>query len=229
MLKKFLKRFERLENIPPDNLVRQGIKISRRFERLEISDRKIEVAITDKITQEEKAPPGITYFVFCPYCGQENNSASENCVFCKRSLRTKLAESYQGKLLKRCLCGAANVKERNNCWACGREFFLQDGKQPKIDADNTIILNIDGQEYKSTDKDLPFEIRILMEKIRREGYKKELIDEWVKQRKNEAELKKDTMAYRIRDLRLQYNSRIVYLGVGIAFFILIVLFRSCLR
>ena len=118
MTKKFLKRFEKLENVPVDTFAKKGIQISRRFERLEIGNKKIEVAITDRVSLQEKAPEALIYWIICPYCGAENTADSAVCVLCKHALRTKLAEEVRSNasLMKKCtVCGAVNHKERNNC------------------------------------------------------------------------------------------------------------------
>ena len=70
MLRKFIKRFEKLEHAPKDGLCKGCIKISKRFERLEIGNRRIEVVITDTIGQTEvyQAPANanVDYSVVCP-------------------------------------------------------------------------------------------------------------------------------------------------------------------
>lgn len=228
MLKKFLKRFEKLENIPQDTLIRQGIKISKRFERLEIGQRQIEVAITDKIVQEEQAPDEVLYFIICSYCGAENVADAENCILCKHSLKDRLTEEFQKKarLLKKCkACGSANQSERRNCWVCGKDFFLKAGEEVKINTDNVITLNIDGIQYKSTDKNLPLDIRILMERIRRDGYKKELIDDWIKQRNISLERKKQETETRLTELRFSLTWRMI----GLIIFLIFIMFqlRAC--
>ncbi len=227
MIKKFLKRFEKLENTPQDIFSKRGFKISKRFERLEINEKKIEISITDKIIPEEQNAAKNDYLLICPYCGAENNNNAQICSLCKHELQTKFAKDYQelAQTLKRCACGAMNLNERKNCWICGRDLFLQDGRQPEINADNIISLNIDGKEYKSTDENLPLDIRILMERIRREGYKKEVIDEWAQKRQAESELKKESLEHQIGDTQLRYRYRLISLAAGIIIFIVFLLLR----
>lgn len=227
MLKKFLKRFEKLEHNSPDAALKPGLKISKRFERLEIGDKRIEIAITDTIQETEKAPPEVNYFIYCPYCGKENDTKTELCHYCRQGLHTKLTNDYQEKLLKKCVCGTVNQKDRKNCWICGRDFFLQEGKKPEISAQNTITLNINGQEYKSSDENLPFDIRILMEKIRKEGYRKELVDEWQRKKQEETALQQNALEYRIQDIKTQLNWRLIYAAIGITVALFLVMLRSC--
>ncbi|MFH0790701.1 MAG: zinc ribbon domain-containing protein [Candidatus Omnitrophota bacterium] len=227
MIKKFLKRFERLENTPKDTFFKEGVKISKRFERLEINERKIEISITDKIIPAEQNTTTTGYLLICPYCGAENNNNAQICSLCNHQLQTKFAKDYQelAQTLKRCTCGAMNLNERKNCWICGRDLFLQDGREPEINADNVISLNIDGREYKSTDKEIPLDIRILMERIRREGYKKEVIDEWAQKKQAESEAKQMSLEHRIGDVQSRYRYRLISLAVGIIVLILSLIFR----
>lgn len=230
MLKRFLRRFERLEHAPVEMPVaQQGFKISKRFERLEISDKKIEIAITDKITELENAPQDVNYFFLCPYCGMENPVNAESCGFCKNSLQSRLAKGYQEKanLIKICSnCSAKNLQERRNCWVCGKDLFLGPGMvQKQAEAQNVISLNIDGKEYKSTDKDLPFEIAQLMAKIRKEGYSKELINEWLRARNTRIEEKQQGLELRVLSVR----SALIWRIVGLFFLLIFIAFqlRAC--
>jgi len=218
-LKRFLKRFERLENIPQESLLKAGLKISKRFERLEIGDKKIELTIADTVLTEESAPGEIEYHVLCPMCGAENHFKNSVCVLCKRSLEI---DAFSGKrrelaLLKKCSCGAINQKERRNCWICGKDFFLEKQKKPRVDAENVIILNINGKEYKSTDTNLPLDIRALMERIRREGYKKELIDAWIDERNRKLEGRESERRDRMQQIQLNLVMRTIGLFIFLLF------------
>jgi hypothetical protein len=229
MTEKFLRRFEKLENIPADTFVKEGIQISRRFERLEIGNKRIEVAITDKISLQEKAPEALKYWIICPYCGAENTADSATCVLCKHALRTKLAEEVRSNAsqMKKCtMCGAVNHKERNNCWVCGKSLF-EDGTTIASEqtTTNTIILNIDNKEYRSTDQNLPPDIKELIERIRREGYSQRLIDDWVKLKQTQAQVKAGDIEHRISDLQLQIRGRATQITIGIIFAVLYLIFR----
>ncbi len=108
MIGKFLKRFEKLENIPAGTLLKDEVKISKRFDRLEIGNRKIEVTISDKIKEQEKAPAEITYDIICKNCGAQSSADSSTCILCKHSLQVQNNElpRLEEGALKKCLaCG----------------------------------------------------------------------------------------------------------------------------
>ena len=89
MIKKFLKRFEKLENAYVDNLFSspENFNGTKRFERLEINDKKIEFSITDKVAPQEEAPAAVNYYIICHHCGQENPANTEICGYCKQPFR----------------------------------------------------------------------------------------------------------------------------------------------
>lgn len=229
-INKFLKRFEKLENTPNELSAKKESKSSRRFERLEVGDKRIEIAITDKISDGEKAPAKIRHTIFCPYCGMENEATAENCDFCKHNLLSELAQDYQEKAgaLIKCDCGAINQRGRPYCWICGK-YIGKDEEPAKKSAENVITFNIDGHEYKSSDENLPFDIRILMERIRKNGYTKKLVDVWLKERENLRNIDKGMereagqvileRESRIREIKYVIAGRIIGLVVFIAFII----------
>lgn len=187
-MKNSLKRFERLENTTLCKGISAGADFnpSKRFMKLEVNDTKIEVVLEDKVSRQESIPQSKEYYFLCPYCGKQNNSNVEFCAYCKRQLKNQYIPDYAGKTdqLKRCHCGAMNLKPRKNCWVCGRDFSLWGDEEVKESPENIITLNIDGKIYKSTDITLPSGIVALMEKIRREGYNEKIIQDWIKE-KNE--------------------------------------------
>ncbi|MDD5730542.1 MAG: zinc ribbon domain-containing protein [Candidatus Omnitrophica bacterium] len=232
MLKKFLKRFERLENNPQD-LVNQDCRISKRFEFLEVGDKKIQVEIKDTVCQEEhqqtaKANQDLNYKLLCPYCGNENLPEAQNCSFCRQPLKTKMAEEYQktAKTLKKCpSCQAINQSGRKNCWVCGLDFTMSGDRDTQRESNNVITLNIDGKIYSSTDDNLPIDIQALMGRIRKEGYSSAVIDDWIRNRNLETELKKETTAVRLEELRSAMSWRIFLLGA--ALLVMLLQFRAC--
>ncbi len=230
MFEKSSKRFEKLESSASAAFYKEDLRVSRRFDCLEVGERKIEVAITDKIiSQEQIATSGdIVYSVLCPYCGGENKSDVLDCIYCKHSLRTVLSDKYQKIIdsMHKCSgCGAANLGERNNCWFCGKNLTKK--CSPQAQNENMIILNIDGKEYRSTDADLPFEIRFLMERIRKEGYKKEIIDAWVKERNTQNEQNMATIDSQL----LGVQTSLILRGIGLVVFLIFIIFQlnSCFR
>jgi hypothetical protein len=223
-MKKFLKRFQRLENttlnvnILPD----KELTTSKRFMKLEVNEKSIQFTIEDKVAVEETAPAGKTYFFLCPYCGGQNAADLEVCSYCKRQLKKQYVSDYTGQanLLKKCVCGAVNLKERKNCWVCGRDFSLWGDEAVKESPENIITLNIDGTIYKSTDASLPPGIVALMEKIRREGYSEELVNEWMRGKNQEEELKKENIQTQISVFRWEIFWRVAgIVFIGVIFFI----------
>ncbi len=113
-MKNSLKRFERLENTTLCKNISAGtdFNLSKRFMKLEINDRKIEVVMEDKVSRQESIPQGKEYYFLCPYCGKQNNSNVEICAYCKRQLKNQYIPDYSGRAnqLKKCHCGAMNLK-----------------------------------------------------------------------------------------------------------------------
>jgi hypothetical protein len=225
-MEKFLKRFERLENTTlnanffPD----ADLKHSKRFAKLEINDKKFELTIEDKVAPQESVPKGKEYFFLCPYCGGQNSTNLDVCSFCKRQLKNQYIPDYSGKTdqLKKCHCGAVNLKERKNCWVCGRDFSLWGDEEVKESPENIITLNIDGKIYKSTDKNLPPGIVALMEKIRREGFSKELMDQWARDKNDELDLKRNEVQTQISILRWQ----VFWRAAGVILVVALVFLRA---
>lgn len=212
-MKKSLKRFERLENTTLNKDLVSDIEFnpSKRFMKLEVNDKKIELVIEDKICREETISNGKEYFFLCPYCGNQNDSNVEICGFCQHRLKNQYIPDYSGKTaqLKKCHCGAVNLKERKNCWVCGRDFSLWGEESVKESPENIITLNIDGKVYKSTDADLPSGIVALMERIRREGYNEEIIQQWVQERNNMLEQEQNQLNSRLTGIRWGIFWRII--------------------
>lgn len=268
-MKRFLRRFDKLEHKPFNLPNKEGFKKTKRFEYLEIGDKRIEFTIIDNVSlfeenasknepyllcsncgkyfgsaqnscpnckqipeKKSEKPPAedITYYILCPYCGKENETSQELCIHCRHDLKTQLAENYQtvAHLLKKCSsCGSMNLKERVNCWVCGKK--ISENVFKKETSENVLTLNIDGHIYSSNDPNLPFEIRVLMEKVRANGYDKKIIEEWIQKRNQEAELK-DAFQYRNRSERLnqiRYDISLRAIGIIVFLFIFIMQFRAC--
>jgi hypothetical protein len=72
-------------------------------------------------------------------------------------------------------CGAGNADGAAECAACRR---LLEPEPQVIPSDGELVLILDGQTYRSSDKDLPDDIATLMRQIRRKGYSKKLLTDW---------------------------------------------------
>jgi len=98
------------------------------------------------------------------------------------------AATASGEPTERALClhcAQANERNRDVCWACFKP--LQEtprGARPEADQDVELIL--DGTRFRSSDPTIPADIRELIDRIRREGYRPELIQEWQKKRQAQA-------------------------------------------
>ncbi len=229
MLKKIRKRFEKIESsaiyFRNDSA---ELKKSKRFECLEIGTRKIEIAITDKISAIETAPDEINYYVFCPYCGKENLAISKTCTGCKHSLESKLADKFNRttSLLRKCtVCQAMNTKGREFCWVCGKNLLHDAQLNPETKSDNVIILNLDGAEYRSTDTNLPLDVKELMEQIRHQGYKKELIDAWISNKGGKNDDKLEGLKQQIDRTQTEFTRRLVGLIIGGAILLIYIILR----
>lgn len=86
-------------------------------------------------------------------------------------------------------CSQPNEPQRETCWACFKKLAAEAAAAQKPpEPDFTIVL--DGKTYKSSDKDLPEDIRELMRRIQAKGYSEDLLVEWRNWRvtRNEARL-----------------------------------------
>jgi hypothetical protein len=74
-------------------------------------------------------------------------------------------------------CGQPNEKARQTCWACFQPLGPEAAKPaPKGPKDITIVL--DGITYRSSDPNLPADLRVLMDQIHEKGYSEELLAQW---------------------------------------------------
>lgn len=74
-------------------------------------------------------------------------------------------------------CGQPNEKARQTCWACFQPLGPEAAKPaPKGPKDITIVL--DGLTYRSSDPNLPPDIKVLMDQIHEKGYSEELLAQW---------------------------------------------------
>lgn len=73
-------------------------------------------------------------------------------------------------------CSQPNEPQRDVCWACFKPLKQESFRKPEPSQE--IQLMLDGQTYLSNDPNLPDDIRMLMDRIREEGYSTELLREW---------------------------------------------------
>jgi hypothetical protein len=87
-----------------------------------------------------------------------------------------------------------------------------------------IVLTIDGKVYRSSDKDMPHHIRMLMAEIRRKGNTPEVIDAWMKRYNAEKELKAGLADNEISRLKGEVvNRALAVIGLVILIIVIIVL------
>lgn len=78
-------------------------------------------------------------------------------------------------------CGQSNEGERETCWACFC-VLKKELSAPKEAPPQEITLVIDGNTYRSGDKNIPEDIAALMDRIARQGYSQNLLAEWQSRR-----------------------------------------------
>lgn len=96
-------------------------------------------------------------------------------------LRSEPAEVPPGESHFLCRhCGKGNERLRETCWACHKKLGEKErparARGPMQPQDITLVL--DGFTYRSTDKDLPDDVRELMVRINTSGYSEALLTEW---------------------------------------------------
>lgn len=72
-------------------------------------------------------------------------------------------------------CGQSNEEGRDLCWACHKPV---EGRTADAPAAPGFELVLDGKTYRSSDPQLPEDIRALMEDIARHGYSPKLLADW---------------------------------------------------
>ncbi|MFA6356678.1 MAG: hypothetical protein WCY23_06195 [Candidatus Omnitrophota bacterium] len=103
----------------------------------------------------------------------------EKRVEIKEEAKKEEIRSWQVKCL-----GCGRMRPRlARCVYCGWD---NDSSAQIMDE---IVLTIDGKVYRSSDKEMPHHIRLLMAEIRRKGNTPEVIDAWMKRYNAEKELK----------------------------------------
>lgn len=75
-------------------------------------------------------------------------------------------------------CGRPNEKDRESCWACFAPLKAAASAKAAAAAPAEITIVLDGVTYRSGDPDLPSDVKVLIDRIRRNGYSPELLAQW---------------------------------------------------
>lgn len=177
-------RFGKLEYWPIVKNFRRS-EAKKRFERLEIDGHKVAVEVCKEPEEE---------VIVCPKCERRNPKETAYCLYCEHVFNETVVEQNEKDIdlrpwQMRChLCKRVIPRKESRCLFCGwvdaekesvqkekvksAEEFLREGE--------TVILTIDGQTYSSKDTFLPPDVKELMLKIKKEGYSRETIDQWMR-------------------------------------------------
>lgn len=222
-------RFRKLECAPLLKVFRKRNSELKRFERLEVDGHKLKIEITHKVDPAKG-------FRICPKCNKRNPANSLYCLYCSFIFDSVAQEVPDAKLepyQKICpQCQRICVRSQRSCVYCGFVFApdddgiptgsgWNDNKVVDLREESVITVNIDGVVYRSTDPGLPNDIRGLMQKIRREGYSKEMVDAWVRDKTIERDLELQHAQEQLRQAKLQFWLRIVQVAGVLLFFLLI--------
>ncbi len=222
-------RFRKLELAPLLKVFRKSSSELKRFEHLEVDGHKIKIEIEHKVEADAKG------FITCPQCQKRNPGSALYCLYCSfifnqvaQEVPSSGLEPYQIQCPS---CLRIGVRSQRSCLYCGQIFASPEEKaipqgtdwRDNIEeirkANAVITVTIDGVEYRSTDPDLPADIRELMIQIRREGYTKEMVDTWVKSRQVEKELELRQAQEALDAARSQLWIRIAQIAGVILFFV----------
>lgn len=225
------KRFLKLECAPILKIFSKQKDACERFACLEIEGHAIEVAIA-------KAPKS-EYFD-CPACGKRSkNRDASYCYYCGYMSDDAKQQSAATGLKPwqiRCACGNICNRNQERCLTCGAPIVVpgadaapDEQAAKEFRTTRPIAVTIDGHLYCSTDKGLPENVKALMLKIDKEGYSKELVDEWV--RKTKGEIESDLVVSRARQQQeLQERAKGYFIGtIFVIFAILYIIFLSMPR
>lgn len=186
-------RFLRLECSPIIKVFKKPKESFDRFTLLEVDGHKIEIGV--KRTSQVRLK-----FIDCPKCKRRNPENSLYCLYCDFTFGEKVEGAQDLNLeqweIKCADCGRFFNRHQNSCIYCGWQVSpgesAASAKENIPQSDSTakkrIVLNIDGREYSSTDKYLPSYIKELMDRIEKEGYSEELVNNWMKDKNMREEL-----------------------------------------
>ncbi|MDD4954773.1 MAG: zinc ribbon domain-containing protein [Candidatus Omnitrophica bacterium] len=194
-------RFSKLEFGPILKIFKKQKDSSTRFLRLEVDGHKVKLEVSGNVPSTD---------IFCPKCGHLNAKDSLYCNFCSQTFEqnAQQTEAKNNKAedkpeieawQKKCPgCGTLCNRNQKYCLYCGwriaywseeDESPAQIGGKPVSSRyKKEIKLTIDGNIYSSNDTYVPADIRELMDKIDKEGYSKEMVESWVRERNAKQEI-----------------------------------------
>ncbi|MBI4375533.1 MAG: hypothetical protein HY549_03695 [Elusimicrobia bacterium] len=73
-------------------------------------------------------------------------------------------------------CGQLNEAERQICWACFK--YVRAPSPASLPKNEELTIVIDGKTYRAGDPSTPHDIKMLMDRIQKEGYSTELLAQW---------------------------------------------------
>ncbi|MBI3549565.1 MAG: hypothetical protein HY078_11045 [Elusimicrobia bacterium] len=160
-------RFEWIEGeseLPED--VKAAIQQLNRFEKLEIglAPSPVAGAAPPPAAPPSSAPPPKSMPVRLAEGGAKVPEDAVVCVHCSQS----------------------NEKEREICWACHRWIRVKGNREVDGSLEDIVVV-LDGITYRSKDKNVPADVRALMEEIRVKSYSPQLLAEWQRRRRKPAD------------------------------------------
>lgn len=219
-------RFCKLELSPLLKIFRKPLANEhKRFQRLEVDGHKINIDLDTPVAEgETQKQAQASYCVTCPQCHRNNPKNSLYCLYCSfvfNSVAEQVPEAseLQPYQIKCGQCGKIGTRNQRNCLYCGYVFDAEGTNA--IESDRVISVNLDGTLYRSDDPGVPMDVRELMNDIRRNGYSKEKIDAWLRNRNVNNELKREQIDERIHQLNWSLVFRILQVVIvfGIIFFV----------
>lgn len=232
-------RFSRLELGPILKIFKKQKDLSKRFLRLEVDGHKIKVEVSGDVSSSD---------IFCPKCGHLNAKDSLYCNFCshvfeQNAQKTEDKEGLESWQKKCPGCGTICNRNQKYCLRCGWRiaYWTEEdetpaqvgGKAISSRYKNEIKLTIDGNLYSSNDMYLPADVRELMDKIDKEGYSKEMVENWVKARnlkqQLENESRRESLETNEAGLRMQVVWRLIIAVASILIPILFIWLRIALH
>ena len=162
-----------------------------------IQGTKIELLITQETFLKEAGGNKENQYLACPVCGKEFRDNIQLCPDCNKLL-------VAVNLRKCSKCGTKNSLTRATCWGCGTALDIPSGAVTK-ETLKIFNLKVDGINYNSNDEYLAFDIRALFERLEKEGYSRILLEEWLRKRKQNLQIKKETLKFQINNIKVVSN------------------------